>query len=676
MGLPRTEGPAAAVGVLGGTLRDVLLLFSSNRAVRLFGYGLLSVTLVVYLISLGFTESSAGLLLSLALLGDVILSLAITTSADRLGRRRMLLVGALLIVFAGAVLASTPLVWLFVVAALVGILSPSGYEVGPFLSIEQAALAQIVADRDRTQYFAWYNLVGAMAAAAGALLSGVLVQALQQAGLAPQASYRATLVVYAGLGVLLAVLYLCLSHAVEAAPTPRAAAGPRLGLHRSRGVVARLSGLFALDAFAGAFVLQSLVAYWFVVRFSAPPMAVGGIFFGANILAGVSGLVAARLAGRFGLINTMVFTHLPSNILLMCVPLMPTLSSASAVLLLRFALSQMDVPTRQSYTLAVVSPEERSAAAGVTTTARSVGAMLSPMLSGRLLAVPALIGAPFFISGGLKIVYDLLLYRSFRGVPWRRRLEHPSLKFREASLAAGQLRSPDKGRDYTGRRKKRGNAPSVAAGFSLRPPPTRPKARDYQEALRQSGGTDIDFERIEDEEPRRGAEMPLEETALGLLGLLGERVVDPQGAWTAHHERIGVVKDVFSIAVGVLEIDLGLPLGRPAEQAMARHQLGSVVALCPRQLDLTGEERGWKRVGQGAQGLLRVRAAQPGHALDARRQLLPQLALGVVFRDLIAGAIFQQEPVAQVTLVEGPLFEPPLELGRDLLPREIQGLSH
>ena len=419
--LPHLAHPTAGLQSSGGglpergTRTDLLLLFST-RAVRLFGYGFLSVTLVLYLIGLGFGESSVGLLLSLALLGDVILSLWITTSADRLGRRRMLLVGALLIVFAGTVLASTSLPWLIGAAALVGVLSPSGYEVGPFLSIEQAALARIAADRHRTRLFAWYNLVGALATALGALLSGALVQALVEAGIAPQESYRTTLFVYSGLGLLLAGLFLCLSPAVEAAAAPVAAARPWLGIHRSRGIVARLSGLFALDAFAGAFVLQSLVAYWFVVRFSARPVALGAIFFGANILAGFSGLLAARLAERFGLIKTMVFTHLPSNVLLMAVPLMPTLSAATAVLLLRFALSQMDVPTRQSYTMAVVDSDERSAAAVVTTTARSLGAMLSPTLSGGLLAVPALIGVPFFLAGGLKIVYDLLLYRSFRRI--------------------------------------------------------------------------------------------------------------------------------------------------------------------------------------------------------------------------------------------------------------------
>ena len=187
-----------------------------------------------------------------------------------------------------------------------------------------------------------------------------------------------------------------------------------LGLHKSKGVVLKLSALFALDAFAGGFVIQSMVAYWFHIKFGIDAGILGSIFFGANILAGVSALLAVRIASRIGLINTMVFTHIPSNVLLCLVPLMPSLALAIAVLLLRFSISQMDVPTRQSYTMAVVDPDERSAASGVTGIARSIGAAISPVLAGIFLAYPALLSAPFFVAGGLKIVYDLLLYRSFK----------------------------------------------------------------------------------------------------------------------------------------------------------------------------------------------------------------------------------------------------------------------
>jgi MFS family permease len=189
-----------------------------------------------------------------------------------------------------------------------------------------------------------------------------------------------------------------------------------LGLHRSRNVVFKLSALFAMDAFAGALLVQSMLAYWFHVRFGVESGVLGSIFFGANILAGISALLAIRMADRIGLINTMVFTHIPSNVLLILVPLMPSLPLAIGILLLRFSISQMDVPTRQSYTMAVVAPDERSAASGVTAIARSVGASVSPALTGLLFSVPVLFNAPFFLSGGLKIIYDLLLYREFRAV--------------------------------------------------------------------------------------------------------------------------------------------------------------------------------------------------------------------------------------------------------------------
>jgi MFS family permease len=182
-------------------------------------------------------------------------------------------------------------------------------------------------------------------------------------------------------------------------------------------VVFRLSALFSLDAFAGGLIVQSMIAYWFHVRFGIEAGIIGSIFFGANILAGVSALLAGRLAKKIGLINTMVFTHIPSNILLMLVPLMPSLPLAILLLLLRFSISQMDVPTRQSYTMAVVEPDERSAASGVTAIARSVGAAISPSLTGVFLSIPALLSAPFFLAGGLKIIYDILLYRSFRRLP-------------------------------------------------------------------------------------------------------------------------------------------------------------------------------------------------------------------------------------------------------------------
>ena len=391
---------------------DGYLLFST-RLVRMFAYGFLSVVLVLYLAKLGLSEGLTGLMLSLALIGDAAISLWMTTNADRFGRRRILIVGAGLMLFAAVLFALTDNVVLLLTAAIVGVISPSGYEVGPFLAVEQAALSQIIPDERPTPVFAWYNLVGSFATATGALGGGIFSQSLQQVGISPVNSYRAVVIGYGAIGLLLAALFTRLSPLVETSISDSLPAGYRLGLHRSRGVVLKLSALFGLDAFAGGFVVQSLVVYWFHVRFGVEPATLGGIFFGANILAGISALAAARVAARIGLVNTMVFTHLPSNFLLMLVPLMPNLWLATLVLFVRFSISQMDVPPRQSYTMAVVAPDERSAAAGVTGIARSIGAAISPGLAGAFLSSPTLFGAPFFVAGGLKVVYDLLLYRSF-----------------------------------------------------------------------------------------------------------------------------------------------------------------------------------------------------------------------------------------------------------------------
>ncbi len=394
------------------TRRDVALLFSA-RSVRLFAYGALSVILALYLSEAGLTEAQIGLLFTLTLAGDAGVSLWITTTADRTGRKRMLILGAGLMILAGVVFSLTGNILLLMIAAIVGVVSPSGNEIGPFLSLEQAALSQILPSEERTRAFAWYNLAGSLATASGALCGGFLSRSLLHAGYSELASYRAVILGYAACGMVLVILFLLLSTSVEA--TAAIPAKHRvLGLHSSRGVVMKLSALFALDAFAGGFVIQSMVAYWFHIRFGADAGFLGGIFFGANILAGVSALLAVRIANRIGLINTMVFTHIPSNVLLCLVPLMPTLGLAIAALLLRFGISQMDVPTRQSYTMAVVAPDERAAASGVTTIARSVGASLSPVMSGFLLAYPFLLSAPFLVAGGLKIFYDLLLYRNFR----------------------------------------------------------------------------------------------------------------------------------------------------------------------------------------------------------------------------------------------------------------------
>jgi MFS family permease len=384
----------------------------------MFAFGSLALVLALYLVALGLSDQQIGWLFAATLVSDAALSLWIASHADRLGRRRMLLLGAVLMIFAGAVFALTQNVVFLAFAAIIGTISPNDKEVGAFSSIEQAALPQTTTDVQRTQVFAWYNLFGSFATALGALFGGLMVSVLQNAGVSILDSYKAVIVVYGLLGIVLLVLFSRLSPAIEVAHV-RAdgiASVPErgfFGLHRSRNVVLKLAGLFMIDAFAGGLIITSLIAYWFQIKFGVEPAVLGAIFFGANILAGLSALAAARVAARFGLINTMVWTHIPSNILLILVPLMPTLPLAMAALLARFSISQMDVPTRQSYTMAVVAPDERSAAAGFTTVARTAASSLAPAVTGVLLGA-SLLAAPFFLSGGLKIVYDLLLYRSFK----------------------------------------------------------------------------------------------------------------------------------------------------------------------------------------------------------------------------------------------------------------------
>ena len=394
--------------------RDITILFST-RIIRLFCYGFLSFVLTLYLIETGLTVGQAGLIFSLTLAGDAGITLLLTTHADRFGRKRTLLIGALLMLGAGIVFLLTQNIILLIAAAIIGVISPSGNEIGPFLSVEQAGLSQLISNEKRTQVFAWYNLVGSFATAAGVKVGGLVVSSLLARGVSELESYRAVLAGYSVGGFVLFLLFLNLSAAIEVQSTTKQKT--TLGLHRSRAVVLRLSTLFALDAFAGGLIVQSLLVYWFKNNFPQADIGLlSNIFSSANVLAGISALLAVPLAKKIGLINTMVFTHIPSNILLILLPFMPSLPLAIGLLLLRFSISQMDVPTRQSYTIAVVDPDERSAAAGVTAIARSVGASVSPMLTGLFFSIPTLLSVPIILSGSIKIIYDLLLYREFSAV--------------------------------------------------------------------------------------------------------------------------------------------------------------------------------------------------------------------------------------------------------------------
>ena len=385
-------------------------LILSARAVRTFAYGFQSVLLGVYLDANGFAPWQIGAVLTATLLGSAVLTAVFATTADRYGRRRMLRLSALFMAASGAAFAITTSYPLLILASLTGTVGATSGEVGPFLSLEQAILPQTTAPELRTRLFSLYNTLGALTGAAGALAAGTPALLQHWAGLAVSDAYRVMFVAYGALAGITLWLFSRLSDRVEA--TKGSARGR---LNRSRGVVMRLAGLFSLDSLAGGFVVQSLIAFYFHLRWGVGPEVLGPVFLGVGLLQAVSFTVAARVSERIGLINTMVFTHLPSNVLLMAIPLAPTLPWAIALLLARHALSQMDVPVRQSYVVAVVDPDERMAAAGVTNIARNLAQSVTPVIAGAVMQVVGL-GVPFLLGGGLKIVYDLLLLGMFRTV--------------------------------------------------------------------------------------------------------------------------------------------------------------------------------------------------------------------------------------------------------------------
>ncbi len=387
------------------------------RALREIAFGAISIVLPIEWRAEGLSVPIIGLLFTIALAGSGTMAMLLGRFMDRVGRRRILLTASVLWVVTAPLLYFSNF-WGLVMVALIGSLSPNGKEVGPFLAVEQAALAQVFASRTRVRAYAWFNLVGYTATAVGGLLVGALgltTSTRDSFGL-----FHGVIVGYGVIGLIQGILYARLPSTVEISVRQPADApqGPLVYIPSTsvRRVVYTLSGLFTLDALGAGFIVQGLLVAWFHARFGLNLSQLGEIFFGTNLLSGLSSLGAARLAARFGLLNTMVFTHLPSNLLLVLVPLMPTAGLAVILLLLRHLLSQMDVPTRQAYTMAIVGPGDRAYMASWTNGVRHFGTAAAPVLSGALLALPGS-GLPFFIAGGLKIVYDLTLYRIFRRIP-------------------------------------------------------------------------------------------------------------------------------------------------------------------------------------------------------------------------------------------------------------------
>jgi MFS family permease len=413
---------------------DALWLITA-RGLRAFGDGLVSVLLPTYLFDRGFDVFTVGILSTLTMLGSAGFTLGVGALTNRLGHRPLLLVSCALMAGTGVGFAVLEGFWPLALVAFIGTLNPSAGDVSLFVPLEQSLLTQTVDSRQRTALFARCSLVGTLAGALGTLTAGFPTLIARVLGLPLREVLDAVFLVYAALAALAFLCYRRLAIGLAPAVGPRAAP-----LGESRGIVVRLATVFSLDAFGGGFFVQSLLVVWLHQRFDVSVSAIGAILFVANGLSAVSFLVAVPLSRRFGLINTMVFTHLPSNVLLLLVPFAPTLGLAVALLLARYALSQMDVPTRTSYVMAVVAPDARPAAASVTAVPRSLAAAVSPMLAGYLLTRSAF-GWPLLIGGLLKALYDVLLLLNFRALP--------PPEEREARARASAPPQPSSGRHQT-----------------------------------------------------------------------------------------------------------------------------------------------------------------------------------------------------------------------------------
>ncbi len=393
-------------------------LIIAARIVRAFAYGFLSILLAIYLKLIGLNDLVIGLILTATLINSVLFTLLASFYADRIGRRKMLIVYAALMSLSGAIFVATDNYVVLIIAALIGTINATGSETGAFLSIEQALMPQTLSDyKKRNTIFALYNMAGTFAMAAGILLSGLPPILQQQYQITQADAIKPLFLLYSLFGATLVGIYFSLSSKIELSTTIDTAKPLSQTLSpKSRKIVGKLSGLFAVDSFAGGFVIQSIVSFWFFSKFGIELTILSYIFSVAGVLTAFSFLAAAKIADKIGLVNTMVFTHIPSNVLLILVGFAPTPLLAIAFYLGRMALSQMDVPTRQSYIVAVVSEEERTPAAAITNISRNISQAISPSLTGSILQLLPLLSAPFVIGGVLKIAYDLVLYFQFRNI--------------------------------------------------------------------------------------------------------------------------------------------------------------------------------------------------------------------------------------------------------------------
>ncbi|MES2342825.1 MAG: MFS transporter [Pseudomonadota bacterium] len=388
-----------------GPARTLLL----TRGVRAFGDGFVALLLPVYLIALGFSPLQVGVLTTATLLGSAALTLAVGSVAHRVSTRRLLIAVSGLMVLTGLAFAGLGGFWPLVVVGCVGTLNPSGGDVSPFLPLEQSMLAHSTTDAARTSLFARYSLTGSLSVAAGALAVGVAEQVGRALDWASLDIARAMFVLYGLLGLIVMALYRGLPAVESDAEKARQPLGP------SRNRVYLLAGLFSIDSFGGGFLVQSLLALYLFQHYGLSLTTASALFFWMGVLTAFSQLASGRLAQKIGLVNTMVFTHIPANLCLMLVAFAPSLPVAMALLLVRSTLSAMDVPARTSYVMAIVTPPERAAAASLTNVPRSLASALSPSIAGLLLTLSPF-AWPLLIGGGLKIGYDLLLLLMFRTV--------------------------------------------------------------------------------------------------------------------------------------------------------------------------------------------------------------------------------------------------------------------
>ena len=395
--------------------RDGKLLLCA-RIVRTFSYGFLSIILAIYLKLNGFNEVLIGIVLTATLVNSVIFNLISSAYADKIGRKKILTIYAILMVLSAVIFFLTNNYVALIIAALIGTINVTGSEVGAFLSLEQAILPQTVKDiKKRNSIFAIYNMVGTFAMAGGVLVSGLPNFLVQHYGLAQINAIKTLFIFYAVLALVVTGIYLALSKKIEiqvqdGQRVPQKSISPK-----TRGIITKMSSLFAVDSFAGGFVIQSIVAFWFYSKFGADLSVLSYIFSVAGVLTAISFLVATKIASKIGLINTMVFTHIPSNILLILLAFAPNFSVAILLYLARMGLSQMDVPTRQSYIVSIVNENERVAAASITNTSRNVAQAVSPSLAGAVIQVLSL-STPFIIGGILKIAYDIGMFANFRKI--------------------------------------------------------------------------------------------------------------------------------------------------------------------------------------------------------------------------------------------------------------------